>query len=84
MGRGPRPPGAAQRNGCSLGAPKPGLLACEIRCYPTARAFPGADGVRIKADSPSNAKVGYPPSPDEEVETVAMDAEPKGKLTRVP
>ncbi len=47
-------------------------------------AFPGADGVRIKADSPSNAKVGYPPSLDEEVETVAMDAEPKGKLTRVP
>ena len=84
MGRGPRPPGAAQRNGCSLGAPKPGLLACEIRCYPTARAFPSPDGVWIKADSPPNAQVRYSPSPDEEVETVAMDAEPQGKLTRVP
>ena len=84
MGCGPRPPDAAQQNGGSLGPPKPGLLACELRCYPTARPFPGADGVWIKADSPSNAKVGYPPSPDEEVETVAMDAKPSGKLTSIP
>ncbi len=84
MGRGPRSPDAAQRNGGSLGPPKPGLLACEIRCYPTARAFPGPDGVRIKADSPPNVQVRNPPGPDEEVETVAMDAEPQGKLTRVP
>ncbi len=84
MGPGPRPLGAVLRNGGSLGPPKPGLLACEIRGHPTARAFPCPDGVRIKAQAAPNVQVRDPSGSDEEVETVAMDAKPLGNLTGIP